>query len=804
MIQLARIEAEIASWPFWSEASIKQGLTALRWDACGTLDRASCALYAALEEYLRLRCGGASLETLRLIRDRIWRDEARTQERSLLSVLRSVAREPNQQADRLRRLTLAMPWDLLTAAAGHAGSVETVVPDELREVLQRGVAQVHVHLGACMSFATLWEHIMVTAGAPFLDPAKLERGGPPPFGNGKEFRRWLVTAALVRATLAGFLYWQERGRVQQMTQFVDSAWPTEFERRQHRLVLDSFLRGSLTASAERAAGLYRRLSGVSGTDTEFPSLADLRQRDPIRRWLNPQDDEEADTTLFRRSFAHIDSDCDPSFERLFWQYVRVRGQTYRYIVQESGTAGLDWFSRHFQRISGVRKGMSRRARMESAYELEGQHLRLSSLEVREAPESDPVEIRQIVREIVKARPVDRQTESGVVLHFKKEWRDSHGRPHADPRRSSVPCRYGLYALHRLREVHAIRDAIQKKPSLLIGLRGLDMCSEELSIPNWVLLPMLGLLRKQSQEIAANERRQGRRCEGLRMTLHCGEDFRSLNEGLRRLHEPIEFGYLQSRDRVGHALALGIDVDRFLREQPYSIERAEDRLENLLWELSLYESTVLRPKGDRRRSIETEIQTLGSAIYGEVVAPHVHQEARALRMDGWHLEHWRYPRMYAPFATKPAERILLAYLRDPDVYRNGQRPVQISNQHERAFLLDAQRMLRAEFHTRQITIEANPSSNLLIGNFSELAQLPIFQLAKPSPEESDLSVAIADDDPLTFATSLHQEYVYAYSALLEMECTQQAALEWIDQRRRQSIDARFTLDASRSVTEGRKN
>lgn len=794
MIQLARIEAEIASWPFWSEASIKQGLTALRWDACGTLDRASCALYAALEEYLRLRCGGASLETLRLIRDRIWRDEARTQERSLLSVLRSVAREPNQQADRLRRFTLAMPSDLLTAAAGDAVSVETVVPDELREVLQRGVAQVHVHLGACMSFATLWEHIMVTAGAPFLDPVKLERGGPPPFGSGKEFRRWLVTAALVRATLAGFLYWQDRGPVQLVTQFVEAAWPTEFERNQHRLVLDSFLRGSLTTSAERAAGLYRRISGVSGTDTEFPSLADLRQRDPIRRWLNPQDDEEADTTLFRRAFAYIDSDCDPSFARLFWQYVRVRGQTYRYIVQESGTAGLDWFSRHFQRISGVRKGMSRRARMESAYELEGQHLRLSSLEVREAPESDPVEIRQIVREIVKARPVDRQTESGVVLHFKKEWRDSRCRPHADPRRSSVPCRYGLYALHRLREVHAIRDAILKRPSLLNWLRGLDMCSEELSVPNWVLLPMLGLLRKQSQEIAASEARQGRPCEGLRMTLHCGEDFRSLNEGLRRLHEPIEFGYLQQRDRVGHALALGIDVDRFLGQQPYSVERAEDRLENLLWELSLYESAILRPKGDRRRSIEHEIQTLGRDIYGEDVAPQVHQEARALRMRGWQLDHWRYPRMYAPFATKPAERILLSYLCDPDVYQNGQRPVQTRNQDERGFLLDAQRMLRAAFHTRQITIEANPSSNLLIGNFSELAQLPIFQLAKPRPDESDLSVAIADDDPLTFATSLHQEYVYAYSALLEMECTQQEALDWIDQRRRQSIDARFTLDA----------
>ena len=435
-------------------------------------------------------------------------------------MLRSVAREPNQQADRLRRFTLAMPSDLLTAAAGDAGSVETVVPDELREVLQRGVAQVHVHLGACMSFATLWEHIMVTGGS-VLDPVNLQRGGPPPFGNGKEFRRWLVTAALVRATLAGFLYWQDRG-LQQVTQFVEAAWPTEFERNQHRLVLDSFLRGSLTTSAERAAGLYRRLSGVLGTDTEFPSLADLRQRDPIRRWLNPQDDEEADTTLFRRAFAYIDSDCDPSFERLFWQYVRVRGQTYRYIVQESGNRWARLVFRHFQRIRGAKECHGNRA-WSQPHELEGQHLRLSSLEVRETPEADPIELRKIVCAVAKARSDDRQIESGVVLHFKKEWRDSRCRPHADPRRSVYLVDMdSMRCIACVREVHAIRDAILKRPSAELAARSGHVLGRAVR-SELGLAANAWFLRKQSQEIAASEARQGRPCEG-RMTLHCGEDF----------------------------------------------------------------------------------------------------------------------------------------------------------------------------------------------------------------------------------------------------------------------------------------
>jgi len=808
MIQIDRIEAEIASWLFWSDASIKHGITRLRWDARGDLDRASRACYAALEEYLRLRCGGASLETLRMLRDRLWQGDAKTQERPLLDVLRAAANDLWQvdesgvarprclekDGDRLRRLTLAMPLDLQTAVLGGSGVVH-MVPDALREVLQRGVAQVHVHLGACMSFATLWEHVMVTAGAPFLDPVKLERGGPPPFGSRNAFRRWLIAAALVRATLAGFLYWQNRERVQRVRQFVDAAWPTDFERTQHRLVLHSFVRGAVTASGERSACLYRRLGGVSGADREISSLEKLRQLDPVRRWLSPSTDVETEAELFRRVFAYLQNADDDDFARLFWQYVRVRGRTYRHIVQESGTAGLDWFSLHFQRISGLRNGLSRRARAESAYALESRNLHLTSLEVREAPESDPAEIRRAAESMRQARPKDSETEAGVVLHFKKEWRDTRGRSHADPRRTSVPCRYGRYALDRLREVHAIRDVIQKQPALLTWLRGLDICSEELSVPNWVLLPMLGSLREVSQQIAEDATRRGIPCEGLRLTLHCGEDFRSLNEGLRRLHEPIEFGYLQHEDRVGHALALGIDVDQFLREQPDSVERAEDRLENLIWEWSLYESGLLIAHRDQRSVIEDEIETLGRDIYGVDQPAQVHRKARALRMGGWHLGPWRYPRLYAQVATTPAERLLLSYLCDPAVYLNGQRPVRTNNRENRDFLLHAQQMLRTEFQARRITIEANPSSNLLIGNFSELAHLPIFRLAK------DLQVAIADDDPLTFATSLHQEFVYAYMALQKSGCTDKDALAWLDRRRSDSIQARFTLAASRPKEKG---
>jgi hypothetical protein len=70
-----------------------------------------------------------------------------------------------------------------------------------------------------------------------------------------------------------------------------------------------------------------------------------------------------------------------------------------------------------------------------------------------------------------------------------------------------------------------------------------------------------------------------------------------------------------------------------------------------------------------------------------------------------------------------------------------------------------------------------------------------------PSETELSVAIADDDPLTFATSLHQEFMYAHMALQKSGCTDKDALAWLDRRRSDSIQSRFTLASSRPKEEG---
>ena len=183
-----------------------------------------------------------------------------------------------------------------------------------------------------------------------------------------------------------------------------------------------------------------------------------------------------------------------------------------------------------------------------------------------------------------------------------------------------------------------------------------------------------------------------------------------------------------------------------------------------------------PKGTGDVRLNMRSKRWGRDIYGEDVAPQVHQESASAAHARLAAGSLALPRMYAPFATKPAERILLAYLCDPDVYQNGQRPVQTRNQDERGFLLDAQRMLRAAFHTRQITVEANPAATRLSATSASWRSFP----SSSSPNRGRMNQIYPS--PLLMTTpdlrhvSASGVCVRLFRALLELGCTQQEALD----------------------------
>ncbi|MGH8628061.1 MAG: hypothetical protein ACREYC_23280, partial [Gammaproteobacteria bacterium] len=107
----------------------------------------------------------------------------------------------------------------------------------------------------------------------------------------------------------------------------------------------------------------------------------------------------------------------------------------------------------------------------------------------------------------------------------------------------------------------------------------------------------------------------------------------------------------------------------------------------------------------------------------------------------------------------------------------------------------QATVRRALGQRGITVEVNPSSNLLIADLGDLAQHPLWRLNPPPGVEIDappVSICIGSDDPLTFATNLPEEYQWLLDALMLAGCSEEQARKWLDRVRETGLENRFTV------------
>jgi hypothetical protein len=175
-----------------------------------------------------------------------------------------------------------------------------------------------------------------------------------------------------------------------------------------------------------------------------------------------------------------------------------------------------------------------------------------------------------------------------------------------------------------------------------------------------------------------------------------------------------------------------------------------------------------------------------------------RQARRLRHDPTLLASWNYPELnLAP--EQPAEHsaadFLLRYLKDDAVWRRGQEPVELEMRAEREAIERAQGMVQCKVRELDLTIEANPTSNLLIAELGAIDHHPMLHLAPLSCRRwltPRYRIALCDDDPLTFATTLLDEYRYTYFALRRRGYTHDDAINWLRQRRQDAMDAAFTV------------
>jgi hypothetical protein len=881
----AYVRAEVASFPLTHLSAFEASLTVLdpwleeregRGRPHPTRD-----LWRECEKSLSEHASGWSLDRLIAVRDHFWfippgdlDGQPSRQSVPLHCYLRNLAlthleRRPGvtevaQRTDveavdaltHYRWLTFALPEDLLLAAlpvSPPATRVNIEPPLLVRRLLDRGVTEIHHHIGAGMDFPLMWASLLSALGDPGLRPDVVQGPGLPS-QDGEELLRWLLAAAVARCVVSEFLL-REDGTP--LTEFLwDLKRLPAWLPGRHRVLtraLEALAWGQLELLPDFNAlhGLYQDLHPAAALNRSAPpeTLDEVWRRcDPIAIRLRLHKPNAGERWWVRHALARLERleaevPGDELFSHLFWQVTRVRCLTYRAYVQRPMTAGLQWFIRFYDRLH-VARGPLSAARAEVSYAVAGGGQPIAALEVRTSPSGNPMQLAQELWWLTRSwRRVLEQTgsdagggappELGVVLHLTKS-RDPqrhwlHGsppaygmgtfaEPHPESRAQAqvrLGGRFADYFTQQSMMAQAMVDLMRAAPRVLWLVRGLDVAADELSVPTWVLVPLFRFVRREAACAAASS--AARNAPPLRMTAHVGEDYRHLMEGLRRLFECVHYQLDRSGGRLGHATALGVEPRMWAESVGAVMMPAEERLWDLVFEWRLYSNHRLpmelrvQTPAARPPQVENKLRELSALVFGCCYQPHQLAEAHHVLHQLWCPPLTRGEGAVGLDAfTRAFERLnwtrvqghgevrglLQAYRDDESVFRRGQRLVDVAlDASEVAALQAVQDGLRQLVAARGIVVEVNPSSNLLIGNLLDLRNHPILRLFPPQAQEGappSVPIAVGADDPITFSTFLLREYSLLHEAAMGAGYSERVVQEWLAAIRQTSMDARFTV------------
>ena len=392
-----------------------------------------------------------------------------------------------------------------------------------------------------------------------------------------------------------------------------------------------------------------------------------------------------------------------------------------------------------------------------------------------------------------------------VLHYAKTPLPRLTQP---PKPALLTLRHGKYRRMVERQAQVIAASLERNSYLCARIRGIDAASHEIGCRPEIFAPAFRFLRHfpvRSNLVVHQERYW----PTLAASYHVGEDFLDLPDGLRAIDEAVCFLDLERGDRLGHALALGVEPEEFYHLKGYRVVLpAQDLLDNLVWlQFRSLEWGVAIPNELHSR-LKYQAESLLQEIYGNVCPNVTLQEyfqSWTLRGDSPELYYNFYPEDNDSFFRHLqikrysasrfdafrinnhiwSERNLNTYRANGRVrnlvhcyqYHNSVRwagqknqSYQVNPDYIRLVRL-VQDCMMQRLMAHGICIECNPSSNYLIGTFRRYDKHPIFRfnsynLNLPGKQNSngDMQVSINTDDQSVFDTSLEYEYALLYCGM----------------------------------------
>lgn len=476
---------------------------------------------------------------------------------------------------------------------------------------------------------------------------------------------------------------------------------------------------------------------------------------------------------------------------LFYAYLLIKEKFRSELVQinnRSGFYNFDLYSRRKNQIIVTNDEWSILADMALKSTLQDKNLKM--LEARITPsdtyDGDFQQIKQLDAHLTE----EEKKRTYYVFHFIKE---------TDPETG-----YGIYCRHYLKrkkienQAYALAKFREMHPKIAERVRGIDACSSEIGCRPEVFAQSFIFLRNH----VTKERNENGELivPQLRVTFHVGEDFLDIIDGLRAIDEAIHFLELNCGDRLGHAIALGIDADRWYQVKNYQIVLPmQDYLDNVVWMYAKLTENNIPDFEGFLHFLENEFQFYFEKIYGTKDrcdncsilnywyamqlrgdSPEYYKtgifDKKLYQNDLYEKQLSSESRLFKKknYRTLPeVSKLYYRYHYDDSVRKEGKKVVTIDiSKIWIAAVRELQKVMQHFVAKCGLGIETNPSSNLMISGIQKYDEHPIVKLYNYELEKNfdkinecaQISVSINTDDKGIFSTSLENEYVLMACAL----------------------------------------
>jgi len=194
------------------------------------------------------------------------------------------------------------------------------------------------------------------------------------------------------------------------------------------------------------------------------------------------------------------------------------------------------------------------------------------------------------------------------------------------------------ALHKILENPSYKDEIKmysskrrykyriKSYKFIDYIGGIDVASKENLTPPEVFAPVFRYFKINlfTSSLVLNRDYpflQYDNMESIKFnySYHVGEDFRDIITGLRNIFEAVVFLQLSEGDRIGHALALGVDPEKFLARRRYGIKLTKHEvLDNAIFAYYILSRFGTDKFYDTQNKLRDLILRLSREIYSTII------------------------------------------------------------------------------------------------------------------------------------------------------------------------------------------